>query len=248
MEEKRYIEGRLKLNDNIVSVIASNDTKDRDGDVINPNGWELERFKQNPVILWSHNPSLLPIGKAKDVFVQDNQLRVDVEFADHEFAKEVEKLVGEGFINTTSVGFMPLEVDEKTKTMSKQELLELSFVNVPSNPDAQVLRSKAFEAKVKEFEKKKIEDEPVVKEGRVISEKNRNIMRIAKDSMQQSIGAIDDVLEASEPKPKDMPEEKGIIEKPKAHGKTVNKTLRLAKLMDKVAEAIIHEQKKGGEK
>ena len=235
--KKQFIEGVLKLKDNLVSVIASSDTKDRDGDVLNPQGWKLERFKQNPVILWSHRPDLLPIGKAPNAYIQDNQLIVDVEFAEHEFAQEVKKLVNDGYINTTSVGFMPL--DDKGQ---ENELLEVSFVNVPSNPDAQVLRE--FAVMTKAFESKKIEDEVEEKSGRVISEKNRNIIRIAKD-------ALTEVLEISEAEPKqevEMPDKKGIKIQPKRQGKTVNKTLRLVKLMDKVAEAAIHEIKKGGEK
>ena len=43
-------------------------------------------------------------------------------------------MVKEGIINTVSVGFLPLERDGNTFT--KQELLEISFVNVPANPEA----------------------------------------------------------------------------------------------------------------
>ena len=244
MKEKQFIEGVLKKENNLVSVIASSDTKDRDGDILNPQGWKLERFKKNPVILWSHRPDLLPIGKAPNAYIQENQLIVDVEFAEHEFAQEVKKLVDDGYINTTSVGFMPL--DEKGE---ENELLEVSFVNVPSNPDAQVLRE--FAMATKAFESKKVEEPVKEKEGRVISEKNRNIMRIAKESLAQSINALDDVLEASEPKPKQEPtpeKKKGVQNiQPKKQGKTVNKTLRLVKLIDKVAEAAICEIKEGGE-
>lgn len=237
----KKIQGIVKaLNDQTVTVVASSDTKDRDGEVLNPQGWVLDNFKNNPVLLWSHRAEQLPIGKVIDIKTEGNQLVADVVFAEHDFAQEVEKLVRSGMINTTSVGFMPIESDAKGN-MSKQELLELSFVNVPSNPSALVSREyKDFQAKVKAFENK-----AEVKEGRVISEKNRNIMRIAKESMLGSIEAIDEVLTLSEPKPKqeNTPDKKGVVIKTKPQGKQVNKTLRLAKLMDKIAEALIHNEK-----
>lgn len=87
------------------------------------------------------------------------------------------------------------------------------------------------------------EDEIEIKEGRVLSEKNRNSMRIARDSMSQAISTIDEILNATEP-----PAKKGdakIIEPVQTREKRIYKSVRL---MDKIGEAIIHELKNGGEK
>jgi len=252
------IKGKIKqLNKDTITVVASSNAVDRDGDVLDPKGWDLKNFQTNPVLLWSHNASELPIGKVLDVHTEGDELIAEVKFADHTFAGEVEKLVRNGFINTTSVGFMPQEVEAKEALTSKQELLELSFVNVPSNPTATVRREwKDFQAKVKDFEKKIEEDKEdckedcdceksVEKSGRVISEKNRNIMRVAKEAMQSSIGAIDDLLVISEPQPKEitMPEKKGVINKFKTASNKPSKGLRIAKMMDKLAEAMIAHEK-----
>jgi len=239
-----------KLNKDTVTVVASSDAVDRDGDVLDPKGWDLKNFQTNPVLLWSHLAGELPIGKVLDIHTEGSELVAEVKFATHDFAKTVETLVRDGFINTTSVGFMPQEISEKDALTSKQELLELSFVNVPSNPSATVRRGlkwKGFQAKVKEFEHKEIEE----KAGRVISEKNRNIMRIARDAMKTSIDEVDKLLEISEPQPKTItvPDKKGVINKIKTLSNKPSKGLQIAKMMDKLAEAMIaHEKEKGVKK
>ena len=63
----------------VVSFIASTANADRYGDVINQRGWDLSKYRQNPVILLNHNANALPIGKG-EVDVVDGKLMVDVEF------------------------------------------------------------------------------------------------------------------------------------------------------------------------
>ena len=53
------------------------------------------------------------------------------------FASNIYRKVSEGFINTVSVGFLPIEQIDNRYT--KSELLELSFVPVPANPEAVVV-------------------------------------------------------------------------------------------------------------
>jgi len=268
------LKGKVKqLNKDSITVVASSDAADRDGDILDPKGWDLKNFQTNPVLLWSHNASELPIGKVLDVHTEGNELVAEVKFADHEFASTVETLVRDGFINTTSVGFMPQEVSEKDGLSSKQELLELSFVNVPSNPTATVRRGlkwKGFQAKVKEFELKNMPDRDGTgpdgdgpktgrgdgdcksieeKAGRIISEKNRNILKVGREALQSTIEVINELLEVSEIQPKEItkPEKKGVIDI-KVKGNKVNKTLRLAKMIDKIAEAMIVDEKEKGVK
>jgi len=305
------LKGKVKqLNKDSITVVASSDAVDRDGDILDPKGWDLKNFQTNPVLLWSHNASELPIGKVLDVHTEGNELVAEVKFADHEFASTVETLVRDGFINTTSVGFMPQEVSEKDGLSSKQELLELSFVNVPSNPTATVRRGlkwKGFQAKVKEFEAKvgdkkdvnetvalsrvvdelnflisafgnnevskevltKMNEALVIlmetlrmeavigvkefkkeeKAGRIISEKNRNILKVGREALQSTIEVINELLEVSEIQPKEItvPDKKGVIDI-KVKGNKVNKTLRLAKMIDKIAEAMIVDEKDKGVK
>lgn len=131
----------------IESVIASDASIDRYGDIIDVEGWDLKNYKQNPVVQWAHDYTLAPIAKALKTWVEDGKL-----MQKHLFPKEginpqadmIRNLIKEGFVNAVSVGFRPTSwetfKDEKTGRMgyhfTKQELLEVSWVPVPANANA----------------------------------------------------------------------------------------------------------------
>ena len=139
----------------VVSWVLSDGSVDRSGDTINPNGWKLASFQKNAVVLWAHNSSAPPIGRARNVRSDGARLIGDVEFAPSDvspFADNVFKLVKSGFIKAGSVGFIPLDYSfAKDKTRPNgvdflsQELLEFSICSVPANANAIALaRSKGF--------------------------------------------------------------------------------------------------------
>jgi HK97 family phage prohead protease len=129
--------------------IASSEDKDRYGDIIRVNGWDLTNYKANPIVLFGHQSRNLPIGSAK-AWIEGTQLFADVEFAAKEvydFADSVYKLVKAGFLNAVSVGFQPTKMPNEIKDPDTnkwtggyefiaQELLELSVVPVPALPGA----------------------------------------------------------------------------------------------------------------
>ncbi len=136
-----------QVEDRVLRFTGSTETEDRDGEVLKVSGWDMENYKKNPVFMWAHDYSQPPIGKAVNVRKRQGNLIFDIEFAGkdtYEFADTIYKLYQGGFLRATSVGFMPghggiIEGDGiKTprRTYTKQELLELSAVPVPSNPDA----------------------------------------------------------------------------------------------------------------
>lgn len=126
-EDKKIVDG----------VIGSTGQIDRQGESINPKGWSLENFKKNPIILFGHDYYSLPIGKALKVWVEDGKLMFTIKFSSKPFAQDVFDLIKEGMLNAVSVGFIPLKWDEKGDyTFAEQELLELSVVPVPANPEA----------------------------------------------------------------------------------------------------------------
>lgn len=121
---------------------------DRDGDTIDPKGWQLENYSKNPVVLFGHDYSSLPVGKAVSITATATGLRAEVEFPPvgvYPFADTVHDMVKGGFLNATSVGFAGVEATrskdrERGFDFTKQELLEFSIVPVPANPEALVLR------------------------------------------------------------------------------------------------------------
>lgn len=132
--------------------IASTDVVDRHGERINQEGWDLKNFKKNPVMLWAHDHKEIAVGVCKNIQIQRSggspRLVFTPEFHDKtDKAKALKALFEEGWLNSFSVGFIPKEFDGKENMYTKQELLEISAVNVPANPDARMLAYKALEDK-----------------------------------------------------------------------------------------------------
>lgn len=123
--------------------VISTASPDRDNDVVEVAGWQLENYRKNPVVLWAHDYRALPIGKAIEVGIRDGKLESTMEFADHEMANVVMRLVDGGFLRATSVGFRPskyvLNEDRRGIDFTEQELLEFSIVPVPANPEALIV-------------------------------------------------------------------------------------------------------------
>lgn len=142
-------------------VVATTEGVDRDGEVIQVSGWDFKNFYKNPVLLWGHEYEELPIGAVTELRVENGSVIAKGLFARSEFAQEVRALYDDGFLKTVSVGFIPHE--RNGNVITKAELLELSFVSVPANPDA-LDRLKSFEAKYlnvsieKKEEKKEVEE------------------------------------------------------------------------------------------
>lgn len=123
--------------ENKFNVVMSTNSEDRHGDIVEQN-WDLKNFKKNPVFLDSHNYSSIEhiIGKVNKIKVKDGRLEGEIEFAlDNPKGMLAYNLASKGFLNATSVGFIPQEFDELGKIM-KSELLEDSAVSVPANQEA----------------------------------------------------------------------------------------------------------------
>ena len=143
----KYADFEVKSNDGIYSITASTGDIDRDGEVILPSSFKnsLETYlKHNPVILYGHDYSRPPVGKATGGRVTDSSLELDIEFAPTPFAQEIKSLYDGGFMNSFSVGFIPRDGQfDETKgafTYTDCELLETSCVTIPSNRAATMIR------------------------------------------------------------------------------------------------------------
>ena len=144
-----YLKGSVtkSAETGVYRIIASTASIDRQGDSIDQSGWDLTDFKSNPVLLWAHDYSALPIGKVTSIEVKKGQLLAEFKFADAEGnpkAAQIQKLYEDGIVNASSVGFIPLE--RNGHVITKASLLELSLVPVPANQDALrlMIESKTF--------------------------------------------------------------------------------------------------------
>lgn len=136
---------------------------DRDAEVLVPDGCIMDQFLKAPQVLWGHDYSEPPIGKADWIKATTDGVKAKTTFAETGDAEEVWQLIKGGFLKTASVGFIPVErtwrgdanwrktCDTLNKKWgcdlesmgcqvitSKWILLEYSMVPVPANIDALV--------------------------------------------------------------------------------------------------------------
>lgn len=125
--------------------IASSESIDRYGDIIKQEGWDFKNFWDNPVMPWGHNYNDPPVATVEKLWLEDGKLMFEARFASKEayaFADTIFQLFKEGILKAFSVGFRPKRwEDNKTggRTYLEAELLEISAVTVPANPDAVTL-------------------------------------------------------------------------------------------------------------
>lgn len=150
-------------------VIASTASIDSHGDIVEQD-WNLERYLKNPLVLWNHNnfessgwsmggtmdpEDCLPVGKASNVRVDGGQLVATLSLVQateeqEPFIAKLWRRIEQGIQRAVSVGFYPGNVTEELAPggtlyrLGNCELLEISLVPIPSNPDA-VAKSIAIE-------------------------------------------------------------------------------------------------------
>ena len=144
--------------------IASTATLDRYHEVIEPSGWRLDSYRRNPVFQNAHNYGdiLFTLGKALTTEVRSvgggDALCQRIQFATevNPVARIAYGLYKGGFLNAVSVGFIPLRWEDGGNSAAdgqsapaarrrylEQELLEVSAVAIPANPDALALGLKS---------------------------------------------------------------------------------------------------------
>lgn len=143
-------------------IVASTAAIDRMGDVVEQS-WHLERYQRNPVALWAHDPTIPPVGRTVGLDVigegQERALVARIEWDTHEdnpLGRTVAAQFERGFLSAVSVGFVPgrrvarasldeshpAYADGETRSgylLSQNELLEISAVSIPANPEALVV-------------------------------------------------------------------------------------------------------------
>ena len=150
--------------------VASSDALDRDREILVPKGMDTANFEKNPVMLLGHDYYGLPIGKVHRTGVTEEEVDFEFEFADTDEARTVKSLYDGGFMNAFSVSFIPkkyIDVSDNSPekleitladgslytldlgkyvvqprgVISEWELLEISAVSIPANPEAIIRRS-----------------------------------------------------------------------------------------------------------
>jgi uncharacterized protein len=122
------------------TICISTSAEDRDGDVLEPAGCDLTNYRRNPVVLFGHDYSSLPVGSCTSVDVRPEGIVASWRWLENDpMADRVRNAFDQGVLRAASVGFRPGVSQRRAnggllyKTWS---LLEWSLVPIPSNPGA----------------------------------------------------------------------------------------------------------------
>jgi phage head maturation protease len=154
----------VSIGSAVLDFIASTATLDRYHEIIEPAGWRLDSYRRNPVFQNAHNYGdiLFTLGRALSTEVRSvgagQALCQRIQFATevNPVARIAYGLYKGGFLNAVSVGFIPLRWEDGGSGLAsaesapaprrrylEQELLEVSAVAIPANPDALALGFKS---------------------------------------------------------------------------------------------------------
>jgi len=140
----------------VTSVISTGDIA-RDGMIIDPEGWDFTNYDKNPVVLWMHDDGAPPMARTIEHLAAGDALIGRAEFdGEDPLAQTIFRKIARGFINATSVRWHPKRIELReingTQVMAfvEQELLEWSFVTIPADPKALIIRSDSRSAMSRE--------------------------------------------------------------------------------------------------
>lgn len=138
--EKSGTEIQKSLEYGEIEVVVSNSGTDRHGESIRMEGIDTKQVLRNPVVLWAHQYSGLPIGKITKLWKSKGNLnaRIKLDHDIYEFANTVYQMVLRGTINAVSIGGIVKEWNSDYTVVEKMEMIELSVVPVGAHPDALV--------------------------------------------------------------------------------------------------------------
>jgi HK97 family phage prohead protease len=125
-------------------IVMSTDSVDRDGEIIVKGAFAP---LPDSIPVHAFHDFSRPIGRVVPQYDDAGRLIGRGFFGSDEESQAMRQKVADGIIGHTSVGFMAAERDRKDGVphITKAELLEVSFVSVPSNRDAAVLMAKQYD-------------------------------------------------------------------------------------------------------
>lgn len=126
--------------------ILSNEAMNSKGFVVMNDSIDWSRYKNNPILL--RNPDTgehygKPIGRVEDIRLIEGAWQGILKFDKNELGKESERQYNEGILNGVSIfGVARIAERNGRRYTTRFEVMEISLVNIPSNPDAVAIREK----------------------------------------------------------------------------------------------------------
>lgn len=148
------IEYREK-EDDFIATVSTGDV-DREGDIIEPKGMELEEYMKKPIILYRHNRTpgataieTLPVGRMLWAKVVGNKVKMAPKFhQETELSRKLHWMYKKGFMTDWSIGYKPLDRIEDNditgRHLTRCSVHEVSTVPIGMNQftDTQIIRLK----------------------------------------------------------------------------------------------------------
>lgn len=155
MAETKLAYGRAQLDKDALAdgkpltFVASSTKPNRYGFALRNEGWRLDHYNNNPVVLWMHNPFQPPIGKGL-ALSKSNKIILDQVLFDteDELGAAVDSKYRRGFLSAVSVSWgyvdkagKPIDnwwrlSNEEIENEAFYDLEEVSAVTVPGDPRA----------------------------------------------------------------------------------------------------------------
>lgn len=136
---------RQKDGQQVYTWIASTARPDGNGNIFDLQGWELETYRKNPIVMAAHNWGSLPVAKTVyiNIDIAKQALIAQIVFATTPTALEIQQLVDGGFLCAMSAGALPIESEPRFDDQHhiigthyhRQSMRELSLVPVPANTE-----------------------------------------------------------------------------------------------------------------
>lgn len=141
----------IDLDEGIFEAMITTEAVDRGGDVVIAEGARIDNYLKNPVVMWAHDYQEPPVAKALSIEVIPGLgIRSRFQFPQwntNPQADIVRRLWAGGFLNATSIGFIPITSEFmnanadpldwfEPRKYTEWEMLEFSIVPIPANQEA----------------------------------------------------------------------------------------------------------------
>lgn len=185
---------------------------DRSGEVVIPEGVQVEEYKANPVICFQHDYSILPVGRAEAIEITKDAVYAKIRFGSTDRCKEIWSLVKDKILSALSIGFVTLEtlkkgtrefndyakarlmdlgekINDVETIITKCTLLETSLVLIPCNQEALIeyISTKGLSNELKK--------EMNIKEGDVGEDKPETVETVEAEKPVEAVEAVEEVVE-----------------------------------------------------
>ncbi|MFA4900936.1 MAG: HK97 family phage prohead protease [Brevundimonas sp.] len=153
----------------IRGAVASDETEDSHGSILKAAGWKLDRYNKNPVLIWAHKTGGYDDVEPEDLLgtttttIDGTRLMTDLHFSTEEVNPKAERVFRQmksKALKGISVGFVPLKYRwekrdgassaDEILIIDEAELVEVSVVPIPSNPNTLANQMRSFESRMRE--------------------------------------------------------------------------------------------------